>query len=152
MNSITPKTVFYHGNENKEHRFSELRPTFFTTDKEYAKGYGDYVYPYKIRAKKIFDTSTDEQAREYYNNVFLKDVLGKDAKRIEKGQKLSFVDADNFWAFIVVEEEMGNGLGYDSMLVCEGTEEHFNTSVSIVPFSIKQIVPLKRDLEPSFNL
>ena len=35
---ITSETIVYHGNENKVHRFSEIRPSFFTTDKEYAKG------------------------------------------------------------------------------------------------------------------
>jgi hypothetical protein len=146
------KTIFYHGNENKTHKFSEIMPSFFTSDPEYAKGYGDYVYPYTIDTKKTFDTATDEVAREYYNNVFLKDELGTDAKLIKQGQHISANDADNFWAFITVEELMGNGLGYDSIIVDEVLgEPNYKTHLSIVPFKNDQIITLKQTKKPKFN-
>lgn len=141
------ETVFYHGNENKIHRFSELVPSFFSTDKEYSEGYGSYVYEYNLDIKKPFNTATDEKAREYYNNVFLKDELGQNASYIEKGEYISFVDADNFWAFISVEEEIGNGLGYDSMVVkeFEGDFNDYKTNLSVVPFNKNQIKPIQKN-------
>ncbi|MEZ9709161.1 hypothetical protein AB4254_10830 [Vibrio breoganii] len=139
-------TLYFHGNDNKIHRFSEYRPSFFSTDKDYAAGYGKYVYPYTIKAKKIFDTATDEEARKYFNEVFRKDILGAKAKEIQPREHISFIDADDFWAFIAVEEQLGKGAGYDAMLVCEGTniEDHFKTALSLVPFEVNQIQPAKK--------
>jgi len=151
-NKITPddirkefnnETSFYHGNENKVHKFNAYRPPFFSWDKEYAKCYGDYVKEYTIETKKPFDTATDEEARTYYNNAFLNDELGNGAKKIKQGEHISANDADNFWAFISIEEQIGKGLGYDSMVVNEGMEDHFETGLSIVPFETSQIKPKK---------
>lgn len=141
------ETVFYHGNENKIHRFSELAPSFFSTDKKYSESYGNYVYEYSLNIKKPFNTSIDEKAREYYNNVFLKDELGQNASYIEKGEHMSFVDADNFWAFVSVEEEIGNGLGYDSIIVkeFEGELNEYNTNLSVVPLNKNQIKPIQKN-------
>jgi len=141
------ETVFYHGNENKIHRFSELAPSFFSTDKKYSESYGNYVYEYSLNIKKPFNTSIDEKAREYYNNVFLKDELGQNASYIEKGEHISFVDADNFWAFVSVEEEIGNGLGYDSIIVkeFEGELNEYNTNLSVVPLNKNQIKPIQKN-------
>ena len=140
------ETVFYHGNENKIHRFSELAPSFFSTDKKYSESYGNYVYEYSLNIKKPFNTSIDEKAREYYNNVFLKDELGQNASYIEKGEHISFVDADNFWAFVSVEEEIGNGLGYDSIIVkeFEGELNEYNTNLSVVPLNKNKIKPIQK--------
>lgn len=142
-NEFNNKTIFYHGNENKTHKFSEYMPSFFTSDKEYAKCYGDYVYSYTIETKKPFDTATDEKARAYYNEVFLKDELGCNAKELKKGEHISANHADNFWAFIAVEELEGKGSGYDSMIVNELVKDSFETGLSIVPFDLKQIKPKK---------
>lgn len=131
-------TIFYHGNENLTHNFSEIKPSFFTSDYNYALGYGNNVKPYKIRSKKVFDTSSDNYALDYYNNVFRKDELGKDAKELKKGEEISFLDADNFWAFITVESELGNIQKYDSIIVKEYSES-YKTDISIVPFNINQI-------------
>lgn len=141
------ETVFYHGNENKIHRFSELVPSFFSTDKKYSEGYGNYVYEYNLNIKKPFNTSIDEKAREYYNNVFLKDELGQNASYIKKGEHISFVNADNFWAFISVEEEIGKGLGYDSIVVkeFEGELNEYNTNLSVVPLNKNQINPIQKN-------
>lgn len=135
--------TYYHGNENKIHRFSEYSPPFFTTDKEYAKCYGDYVYPYTLSIKKPFDTSKDEIARNYYNTEFLTHELGNGAKYIPKGERISENYADNFWAFLSVEESLGNGFGYDAIIVNEAAGIHFKTDISIVPLNIKQIIHKK---------
>ncbi len=138
------QTIFYHGNQNKTHRFSDYRPCFFTIDKNYAEGYGDFVYPYNLEINKLFNPVIDEKAREYYNEVFLKDELGKEAKKLEKGEHIHFNDADNFWSFIAGEAEMNN-VDYDSMIVEEfkGTSDNYTTNLSIVPLNVKQIKPLQ---------
>lgn len=140
-------TIFYHGNENPIHKFSEVMPSFFSSDKEYSMGYGDYVYSYQIKTKKPFDTATDEVALNYYNTVFLNHELGKEAKKIKKGQHISANDADNFWAFLSVEEMIGNGFGYDSIIVDEGLYGQFKTYLSIVPFKNSQIMPTQDTLK-----
>jgi ribosomal protein S18 acetylase RimI-like enzyme len=148
---INSETIFYHGNENKIHRFSEIKPSFFTTDPEYAKAYGDHVYQYKIHTNKIFNTAENEEYRNYYNNIFLNDELGQGASKIEKGQHIHFNDADNFWSFISVEVQIGNVKDFDSIIVDEKTENHYSTNISIVPFDKKQIKPinkLKNQLKP----
>lgn len=139
------ETIFYHGNENKEHYFSEIRPSFFSTDKEYSSGYGKYVYSYNLEIKKPFDPATDEIARTYYNENFLQSELAEDARPLELGEHIHINHADNFWAYISSEEEMGNGLGYDSIIVNEGSSliNEYKTNLSIVPLSVKQIKPLK---------
>lgn len=134
-------TIFYHGNENLTHNFSEIKPSFFTSDYNYALGYGNNVKPYKIRSKKVFDTSSDDYALNYYNNVFRKDELGKEAKELKKGEHISFLDADNLWAFITVESELGNIKDYDSLCVKEYSNG-YDTDISIVPFNINQIEKL----------
>jgi hypothetical protein len=139
--------IFYHGNENPIHRFSEVMPSFFSSDKEYSMGYGDYVHSYQIDIKKPFDTATDEVALNYYNTVFLSHELGKEAKKIKKGQHISANDADNFWAFLSVEEMIGNGFGYDSIIVDEGLHGRFKTNLSIVPFKNSQITPTQDTLK-----
>lgn len=138
------ETIYYHGNDNKIHRFSEYRPCFFTTDKNYAEGYGNFVYSYQLEIKKPFNPSTDEKAREYYNEVFLKDELGKDVKKLEKGEHIHFNDADNFWSFIASEAEINN-VDYDSIVVEEfkGTSDNYTTNLSIVPLNVKQIKPVQ---------
>lgn len=137
------ETIFYHGNENKIHKFSEYRPCYFTSDKNYAAGYGDFIYPYQLEIKKPFNPSTDEKARDYYNEVFLKDELGKNAKKLEKGEHISF-DSDNLWSFLSVEAEM-NRIDYDSIIVEEfkGESDNYTTNLSVVPLSVKQIKPVK---------
>lgn len=137
--TINNKTIFYHGNENKEHRFSEIKPSFFTTDKKYAEGYGDYVYEYNIETKNPFDTATDEKARAFYNTQFLKDDLGKDAKYIKKGERIAENDADNFWAYLAVEVLLDKELKYDSIIVHELAGREYETSISVVPLDINQI-------------
>ncbi len=137
--TINNKTIFYHGNENKEHRFSEIKPSFFTTDKKYAECYGDYVYEYRIETNNPFDTATDENARDFYNNRFLKDELGKEAAYINKGQRISENDADNFWAYLAVEVQLDKELTYDSIIVNELAGIKFDTSISIVPLEVNQI-------------
>lgn len=140
---INNKTTFYHGNENKEHRFSEIRPCFFTTDNEYAKAYGDYVYPYTLDIEHPFDTATDEDARLYYNKNFLNDELGKEARFIEKGERISENDADNFFAYLAVEVQINKDLKYDSILVHEAAGKVYNTDISVVPLNVNQIKPKK---------
>ncbi|CAH7382139.1 hypothetical protein VCHA53O466_40436 [Vibrio chagasii] len=135
-------TVVYHGNENSTHRFSELRPSFFTSDKDYAGGYGNFVYAYTIDSVKPFDTATDEEARRYFNEEFLNDTLGKESKYLNKGESIHFNDADNFWAFLAVEALLNPSLGYDSIIVNEMTGNHFKTQLSIVPLCINQIKPI----------
>ena len=142
--TFNSSTVVYHGNENKVHKFSEIMPSFFTTDIDYAKGYGDNVKEYTLDIKKVFDTSNDEFARNYYNEKFLNDPLGQDAEKIEKGQHISFVHADNFWAFLSVEEQLGKGNGYDSIVVDERIEKGYKTSLSIVPLDNSQIKPISK--------
>lgn len=140
-NKKIKNTIFYHGNENKSHNFSELVPSFFSSDYNYALGYGKNVKPYRIKTKKAFDTSSDNYALDYYNNVFKKDELGKHAKELKKGECISFLDADNFWAFVTVESELGKIHDYDSIIV----KEHsigYKTDTSIVPFKISQIEKL----------
>lgn len=146
-NEFNNETVFYHGNENKTHKFSELKPSFFSTDESYSKGYGKYVYEYNLDIKKPFNPANDEVARKYYNEIFLKDELGKEAKYLKKGEYISFIDADNFWSFISVEEEIGNGLGYDSIIVKEFEEDvkDYKNNLSIVPLKIEQIKPIKKN-------
>lgn len=136
---ITSETIVYHGNENKIHRFSEIRPSFFTTDKEYAKGYGDFVYPYKLKIEKPFDTATDESAREYYNNNFLNDELGKEATKLSKGERICANNADNFWAYLAVEVLINKDLNYDGIVVDEKTGSEYKTDYSIVPLDKSQI-------------
>lgn len=138
------ETIYYHGNDNKIHRFSEYRPCFFTTDKNYAECYGNFVYPYQLEIKKPFNPSTDEKAREYYNEVFLKDELGKEAKKLEKGEHIHFNDADNFWSFIASEAEINN-VDYDSIVVEEfkGDSANYTTNLSIIPLNVKQIKPVQ---------
>lgn len=144
-------TIFYHGNENSKHRFSEYRPSFFTTDKEYAKCYGDHVFAYSIETKSPFDTATDEVARDYYNNVFLKDELGKEASFIKKGERISENHADNFWSFLGVEVQLDKTLNYDSILVHEAAGIYFDTSISIVPLEINQIIPRNKKVSKYKN-
>lgn len=138
------QTIFYHGNQNKTHRFSEYRPCFFTTDKNYAEGYGEFVYPYNLEIKKQFNPAIDEKARKYYNEEFLKDELGQEAKKLEKGEHIHFNDADNFWSFIASEAEINN-LDYDSIVVEEfkGDSDNYTTNLSIVPLNVKQIKPIQ---------
>lgn len=147
-NIFNSKTSFFHGNENKTHIFSEYQPCFFTTDKEYALCYGETVKEYNIDTKKPFDTATDNIALNYYNDVFLKDELGKDAKKISNGEHISFIHADNFFAFIAVEELIGKGFGYDSIIVHEGHfGDSFDTNLSIVPFDVRQIIPTNKPIK-----
>lgn len=136
---VTPETIVYHGNENKTHNFSEISPSFFTTDKEYAKGYGDFVYPYKLKIKSPFDTATDESAREYYNNNFLNDTLGKEATKLSKGERICANNADNFWAYLSVEVLIDKDLNYDGLIVNEKTGLKYKTDYSIVPLDKSQI-------------
>lgn len=136
---VTPETIVYHGNENKIHNFSEISPSFFTTDKEYAKGYGDFVYPYKLKIKSPFDTATDESARKYYNNNFLNDKLGKEAKKLSKGERICANNADNFWAYLSVEVLINKDLNYDCIIVDEKTDLEYKTDYSIVPLDKSQI-------------
>lgn len=136
-------TVLYHGNDNPVHRFSEYMPSFFTEDFSYSMGYGKHVYAYRILSNKVFDPSVDEAARDFYNERFLRDELGAGAKPIENGGHLSFLYADNFWAFICVEEQIGRGFGYDSMIVKENIGGSYSTDFSVVPFSNSQIEKLK---------
>ena len=141
---ITSETIVYHGNENKVHIFSETRPSFFTTDKEYAKGYGDFVYPYKLKIKTPFDTATDESARKYYNNNFLNDELGKEATKLSKGERICANNADNFWAFLAVEVLINKDLNYDGIIVNEKTDLEYKTDYSIVPLDKSQIEIVKK--------
>jgi len=147
LEEFNSNTIFYHGNENKVHKFSEIMPSFFTSDKNYAEGYGDYVYAYNIVVKSPFDTATDEEAREYYNDCFLSNELGVSAKRINKGEHISEKDADNFWAFLAVEVMLNKTINYDSIIVNEaaGHSEEYNTHLSIVPLDTKQIIPIKKN-------
>lgn len=139
------KKIYYHGNQNKKHRFSELKPCFFTEDKEYAKGYGDYVYPYIIETKKPFDTATDEEARYIYNNFYLKSDLAEDNIFLDKGQHISFINADNFFAWLATEKQLNNITEYDSIIVKEFSNDisQYSTNLSIVPLNINQIKPIK---------
>ena len=65
------KAIFYHGNENKTHKFSECMPSFFTSDPEYAKGYGKFVKESVTEAKSDYEvyhksyTSAINAAKEY---------------------------------------------------------------------------------------
>jgi hypothetical protein len=139
-------TVFYHGNENKKHSFSEIMPSFFTSDKEYAKGYGDYVYSYNIEINNPFDTATNEEDRKYYNEIFLNHELGKEAKEINKNEHISENDADNFWAFIAVEVQLDKTINYDSIVVNEsaGHSEEYKTHLSIIPLNTNQIKAIQK--------
>lgn len=144
LKEFNSKTIFYHGSEHKEHSFSEIMPSFFSTDEEYSSGYGEYVYSYNLEIENPFDPATDEIARTYYNEKFLKSELAMDAKPLVEGEHIHPNHADNFWAYIACEEEIGNGLGYDSMIVDEGKElvSEYKTHLSIVPFRVEQIKPI----------
>lgn len=144
-------TIFYHGNENKEHKFSEYKPCFFTKDPKYAECYGENVKAYNLEIYKPFDTSKDELARNYYNNVFRASELGLEAKEIQIGEHIHFMDADNFFAFLSVEEEIGNGFGYDSIIVDEKNIGFDDNGLSIIPLKISQIIPLKFKAKQKFK-
>lgn len=157
MTNKIKSNVYYHGNENPIHKFSEYQPPFFTEDYNYALGYGDHVKAYRINSVKPFDPSTDEIARNYYNESFLKHELGVGAKPLGPGESISCNHADNFWAFISVEEEIGNGFGYDAIVVQEflgsgDFSDSFTTNLSFVPFELSQVEEVKSiDFESSPN-
>jgi hypothetical protein len=47
---------------------------------------------------------------------------------------------------------MGNGLGYDSIIIDEVLgEPNYKTHLSIVPFKNDQIITLKQTKKPKFN-
>ena len=141
---LNNKTIFYHGNENKKHHFYESAPCFFSTEREYSEQYGDYVYEYNLEINKIFDTSTDEVARNYYNTDFLNHELGIDAVTLKENEMINANTADNFWAFLAVEEITGQGFGYDSIMVNEGSKAlGFDTDISIIPLDTKQIKAIR---------
>lgn len=149
---MNKNTIFYHGNENKEHKFSEYKPCFFTEDPKYAECYGSNVKPYKLDINQPFDTSNDEQARNYYNREFRSSSLGLEAKEIKIGEHIHFMDADNFFAFLSVEEELGNGFGYDCIIVNEKSEGFNDNGLSIIPLKIDQINPIKLKIKNKIKL
>lgn len=143
MNKSPKNFVVYHGNDNPFHKFSEYKPSFFTEDYNYSLGYGKHVQAYQLNCSNVFDTASDDLALRYYNEFFLKDELGRDAKKLNKGEYISFVDADNFWAFLSVETEINSELNYDSFYVSEGTDNTYKTDISIVPLNPQKITKPK---------
>ena len=106
----------------KEHKFSEYKPCFFTEDPKYAECYGSNVKPYNLEINQPFDTSNDEQARNYYNRISV--IIS----RIRGKKKLKLVSIYTSWMLIIslllsVEEELGNGFGYDCIIVNEKSED-----------------------------
>lgn len=132
-------TVFYHGTDKIFDIYSEYRPAFFSLDYRYSMAYGKYINSHRIDSSKPFDTANDKIALNYYNNIFLNNDMGKEAKFLSIGESIPFMDADNFWSFISVEEQIGNGLGYDSIIVNEGSGDSFSSDLSIIPLSVNQI-------------
>lgn len=159
------ETVFtaYHGTGAKFDQFFQptMKPHFFTTDKTYASAYSggksykgyiggkgkprNYLLTVEVEIKHMFDTKSDETARDYYNHQFLpyfnrintkyKQPL---APEIKPGEMVSFVYADSLWRYFMQEDE----IQWDGMLV----DEAYSSIPAIVPFYATQIRIKKRQI------
>lgn len=96
--------VVYHGTSADFNAFSDWRPTFFTADRRCATAYGDNVMEAYLSIKQPLDPSTDEAARQLYNEEFLPEVADMDGKPLEPGQMVPFQYADDFFGFLYEKE------------------------------------------------
>jgi len=127
--------VAYHGTGTKFEEFKYWRPNFFSLDKAYAEMYADkgttakkkgFVMPVFLRMERPFDTSRDAEAVRVYNDEFLpmfRKIVG-DAEadrvpRIRLGEGVSFIVADDVWAFLRDRWRLGDHT-FDGLLVDEG--------------------------------
>lgn len=158
----------YHGTGAKFDAFHQptMRPHFFTTDKNYASAYSggksytgffggkgkakNYLLTVEVEISRMFDTKSDEVAREYYNQQFLpyfNRILAKYNKplapEITHGEMVHFIYADDLWRYFMQENESK----WDGILVDEGS----HTVPAIVPLHATQIKIKKREIIKLIN-
>jgi hypothetical protein len=152
--------VVYHGTGTKFTEFKYWRPNFFSMEKAYAEMYADkgttakkkgFVMPVFLRMERPFDPSRDAEAVRIYNDEFLpmfRKIVG-DAEadrvpRIRLGEGVSFIVADDVWAFLRDRWRLGDHT-FDGLLVDEGGFDEAWAQVSrtkVAPRAKFALVPL----------